>query len=882
MPEPGVQPPELAVVYGGPSAEHEVSCVSARRIVQTALRRRMERHRRSASPTISAGSTPAPSSSTSRPTTTRTRSRPPTTSSSTSPTPSSPTSPPPCPTDADVVVFPVLHGPFGEDGVIQGHLEALGVPYVGAGVLSARPSAWIRASPSRSSTTTASPSPPGASPPAPRGPATSSPKRSTPSASRSSSSPPTSARPSASPRPPTLAAVGDAVTAAFEFDDHVHHRGVRPRPRARARRARQRRRPRHQGRRDPRQPRLLRLRRQVRARRRRDRGAHRPHRRPARPRPARRHRRLPGAPRRGPRPHRPLPPADDDEIVVNEVNTMPGFTPISMFPMLWEAEGLSFAAVVDELVRLASSPPRPPPQPCALTASPDLLPPAPLPPAGPLSGGLPRPAAGPARRRATPVGHHRCRPEGLLAQHPFGTVRSVVMTFEGFETDTWETLPGANRLTMAQREAIESDDPLLCVVAGAGAGKTRVLTLRVARRVREGTIEARPHPRHDVQPQGGRRAPHAPVVARRLRREGRHVPPHRVRAPARAPRAAQPAGAPAHDRPPPHCWPRSRRSTPAAPAPSTGRSVGPRPGSSRPTTTRPRRAGTAAAAASAREQVADAYAAYEVERTRRRLLDFDDLIVACADALAGDAEFADSIRWRTRHLFVDEMQDVNPAQFRLLTAMLADEPDLFVVGDPNQSVYGFNGADPTLLARLPDLLRGTKVIRLDENHRCTPQVVAVATAVLRSGRVVLRRRRRRSGGDGGAARWWRPRTTRVDGPVPKVIGARDGRGRGGVGGHAGEDVAHARAALVEYRRADTHQRTAGEGAGGHGRRPRAEPDRRFGSWAGERPAGGRRRERAPAWRGATVRRVGRRRGPRCRRRRGRRRRGPGHAGTPSC
>ena len=63
------------------------------------------------------------------------------------------------------------------------------------------------------------------------------------------------------------------------------------------------------------------------------------------------------------------------------------------------------------------------------------------------------------------------------------------MTFEGFETDTWEALPGASRLTMAQREAIESDEPLLCVVAGAGAGKTRVLTLRVARRVREGSIE---------------------------------------------------------------------------------------------------------------------------------------------------------------------------------------------------------------------------------------------------------------------------------------------------------------------------------------------------------------------------------------------------------
>ncbi len=61
------------------------------------------------------------------------------------------------------------------------------------------------------------------------------------------------------------------------------------------------------------------------------------------------------------------------------------------------------------------------------------------------------------------------------------------MTFEG---EAWETLPGASRLTLAQRSAIEAEDPLLCVMAGAGAGKTRVLTLRVARRVRDGSIEA--------------------------------------------------------------------------------------------------------------------------------------------------------------------------------------------------------------------------------------------------------------------------------------------------------------------------------------------------------------------------------------------------------
>ena len=331
------------------------------------------------------------------------------------------------------------------------------------------------------------------------------------------------------------------------------------------------------------------------------------------------------------------------------------------------------------------------------------------------------------------------------------------MTFEGFENDTWEALPGARRLTIAQREAIESDDPLLCVVAGAGAGKTRVLTLRVARRVREGTIEAD----RTLVTTFSRKA--AEELRTRLwslgvagvkagtfhrtalgllreHRELRYRPAPQLMTDRRRLLADVTSGDARRTRALDGeiGWAKARLVTPdryEAEARSHRRRSGLRP-----------------------EQIADAYARYEAERTRRRLLDFDDLIVACADALAGDAEFAASIRWRTRHLFVDEMQDVNPAQFRLLTAMLADEPDLFVVGDPNQSVYGFNGADPTLLARLPDLLRGTKVIRLDENHRCTPQVVAVATAVLREG-----------GSFSGEGEVVPPRTTRVDGPVPQVI-----------------------------------------------------------------------------------------------------------------
>ncbi len=331
------------------------------------------------------------------------------------------------------------------------------------------------------------------------------------------------------------------------------------------------------------------------------------------------------------------------------------------------------------------------------------------------------------------------------------------MTFEGLENDTWETLPGANRLTVTQREAIESDKPLLCVVAGAGAGKTRVLTLRVARRVRNGSIEpdrtlvttfsrkAADELRTRLWSLGvsGVKAGTFHRTALGLLREHRELRgrPLPQLLPDRRRLLAEVTNGDA----------RRTRALDGEIGWAKARLVSPEQYEAEARRHR-RRSGLSA------EQVADAFSRYEAERSRRRLLDFDDLIVSCADALAGDSEFADSIRWRTRHLFVDEMQDVNPAQFRLLTAMLGDEPDLFVVGDPNQSVYGFNGADPTLLDRLPDILRGTAVIRLDENHRCTPQVVAVATAVLREG-----------GSFGTDGEVVLPRTTRVDGPVPKVV-----------------------------------------------------------------------------------------------------------------
>ena len=91
------------------------------------------------------------------------------------------------------------------------------------------------------------------------------------------------------------------------------------------------------------------------------------------------------------------------------------------------------------------------------------------------------------------------------------------------------------------------------------------------------------------------------------------------------------------------------------------------------------------------------------------------------------------MRWRFRHVLVDEAQDLNPIQYRLLELIVGSRRDLYLVGDPAQAIYGFNGSDPTLLSGIADRLPGVEVIRLPTNHRSTPQIVAAGAHVLRAG-----------------------------------------------------------------------------------------------------------------------------------------------------
>jgi DNA helicase-2/ATP-dependent DNA helicase PcrA len=297
--------------------------------------------------------------------------------------------------------------------------------------------------------------------------------------------------------------------------------------------------------------------------------------------------------------------------------------------------------------------------------------------------------------------------------------------------------------------AITSPGRPLCVLAGAGSGKTRVLTRRIAWRVLDGSAAARhvltlTFTRKAAAELRGRLAAlglpetvtagtfHAIALAelRRLAAERRERPPVVLSSKARIVHAVldeRPRLAGARDRSTARGrkreerqpvyeiateieWAKSRLVAPAQyarAARAAGRDLPFHP-----------------------DTIAELYEAYEAERRRRRVLDFEDLLTICTAEMASDPEFCASARWRIRHLFVDEYQDVNAAQLALLKSWCHPDPDLCVVGDPDQAIYGWNGADPAAIHRFPEEFPGATVLELRTNYRSTGEVLAIASAVL--------------------------------------------------------------------------------------------------------------------------------------------------------
>jgi DNA helicase-2/ATP-dependent DNA helicase PcrA len=125
-----------------------------------------------------------------------------------------------------------------------------------------------------------------------------------------------------------------------------------------------------------------------------------------------------------------------------------------------------------------------------------------------------------------------------------------------------------------------------------------------------------------------------------------------------------------------------------------------------------------------------AYERYQRLLLENNALDFDDLLLVTVRLLRDHPDVREGYRRRFAHILVDEFQDTNTAQYELLRLLARPEPDLFVVGDPDQSIYRWRGADYRNVQRFERDYPQAQVILLEQNYRSTQTILDAAMAVI--------------------------------------------------------------------------------------------------------------------------------------------------------
>ncbi len=304
-----------------------------------------------------------------------------------------------------------------------------------------------------------------------------------------------------------------------------------------------------------------------------------------------------------------------------------------------------------------------------------------------------------------------------------------------------EVLRGLNEHQVA---AVTSDGAPLLVLAGPGSGKTRVLTHRIAWRAQQDTLDANRtmavtftrraalEMRNRLNAMGVRKLAavgtfHGLALAQLRRFEDeRDLPPrrligdrkdllnelisewrHKVRGPGpQRDVVTQPLSASELDRE--IEWGSAMMLTPDAYAGAPGK----------------------ARVRDAAGWVKQMWGRYERLKRKRNFIDYADILAGCRYLMTHDEQFAAAQRWRFEHFFVDEFQDLNRAQFALVRAWLGDRIDLFAVGDPDQAIYEWNGADASFTTQFRDHFPTATILSLEHNYRSTEVIQAAAAAVL--------------------------------------------------------------------------------------------------------------------------------------------------------
>jgi superfamily I DNA/RNA helicase len=148
------------------------------------------------------------------------------------------------------------------------------------------------------------------------------------------------------------------------------------------------------------------------------------------------------------------------------------------------------------------------------------------------------------------------------------------------------------------------------------------------------------------------------------------------------------------------------------------------------------------------ELAARVYEEYQDLLEMQNSVDFDDMLLLAYRVLKEYPEVAEHCRERYKYLLIDEYQDTNAAQFAIVKLLAGERRNLCVVGDDDQSIYSWRGADVGNILDFPQLFPGAKVVKLEQNYRSTNNILNAANAVIRHGERRLGKKLWSSLGDG--------------------------------------------------------------------------------------------------------------------------------------
>ena len=140
-----------------------------------------------------------------------------------------------------------------------------------------------------------------------------------------------------------------------------------------------------------------------------------------------------------------------------------------------------------------------------------------------------------------------------------------------------------------------------------------------------------------------------------------------------------------------------------------------------------------------REKIATVYELYQKRLKENNAIDFDDIINFTIKIFLEKPEIANYYSSKFKYVLVDEYQDTNKAQFTLVTMLASKNGNITVVGDNDQGIYSFRGADISNILNFERDFPGTKIIKLEQNYRCTGNILKAANAVIKNNEVTYKK-----------------------------------------------------------------------------------------------------------------------------------------------